>query len=66
MGSGLKPALAQTNLSFILPSPLIGREAIYMKSLEYTPTQVPSAVFLRKTKSEYRIDETRRKCLVAP
>ena len=66
MGSGLKPALAHTNLSFILPTSTMGRESNYMKSLEYTPTQMTSAVFLRKTKSEYRIDETRRKCLSAP
>lgn len=63
-GSGLRPALAQANLSFILPSPLTGREGNHLKSLEYAPT--PSApVLLRKVKSEYKIDDSRRKFVSA-
>lgn len=64
-GSGLRPALAQANLSYILPSPLTGREGNHIKSLEYASTHLVPPVLLRKVKSEYKIDENRRKFLSA-
>ncbi|KAL5110025.1 Potassium voltage-gated channel subfamily KQT member 5 [Taenia crassiceps] len=64
-GSGLRPVLAQANLSFILPSPLTEKEDNHLKSLEYAPTHLAPPVLLRKVKSEYKIDESRRKFLSA-
>ncbi|KAM3183251.1 hypothetical protein ACTXT7_010717 [Hymenolepis weldensis] len=62
-GSGLRPALAQANFSFILPSPFVGgKEENVIKSFDYDPpVSLNPTVFLRKTKSEYKIDESRRK-----
>ncbi|VDL43402.1 unnamed protein product [Hymenolepis diminuta] len=62
-GSGLRPALAQANFSFILPSPFVGgKEDNVIKSFDYDPpVSLNPSVFLRKTKSEYKIDESRRK-----
>ncbi|VDO03532.1 unnamed protein product [Rodentolepis nana] len=66
-GSGLRPALAQANLSFILPSPLFGgKEENNVKSFDCVSTSpLNPTTFLRKTKSEYKIDESRRKFITS-
>ncbi|VDD75536.1 unnamed protein product [Mesocestoides corti] len=65
-GNGLKSALAQANLTFILPtSPEVERELNHVKSFQYATARSASTSLLRKTKSEYKICENRRKFLSA-
>ncbi len=66
--SGLKPALAQANLTFILPTTpgliTANKDGPHLEDFDFqlsSPTAENQPCGLRKAKSEYKIAENRRR-----